>query len=476
MVFMRRDFFYYCSEPVLDVKIAFCQGFGKQVDVSYIVKHYNMSKSKVDNQFYSVEVGDSTFTVLKRYQNLKPIGSGAQGIVCAGSDSVLDRNVAIKKLSRPFQNQTHAKRAYRELVLMKCVNHKNIISLLNVFTPQKSLEDFQDVYLCMELMDANLCQVIQMELDHERMSYLLYQMLCGIKHLHSAGIIHRDLKPSNIVVKSDCTLKILDFGLARTAGTSFMMTPYVVTRYYRAPEVILGMGYKENVDIWSVGCIMGEMVRHKILFPGRDYIDQWNKVIEQLGTPAPEFMKKLQPTVRNYVENRPKYAGLTFPKLFPDCLFPADSEHNKLKASQARDLLCKMLIIDPAKRIQVDEALQHPYINVWYDPAEVEAARDLVQISMPPPAIYDKQLDEREHSIDEWKELIYKEVMNFEERTRNGVVKGQPSTSGAAVNSSGESLPSPSVNDISSMSTDQTLASDTDSSLETSAGPLGCCR
>uniref|UniRef100_A0A8C7W8B4 Stress-activated protein kinase JNK n=1 Tax=Oncorhynchus mykiss TaxID=8022 RepID=A0A8C7W8B4_ONCMY len=409
-----------------------------------------MSKCKVDNQFYSVEVGDSTFTVLKRYQNLKPIGSGAQGIVCAGYDAVLDRNVAIKKLSRPFQNQTHAKRAYRELVLMKCVNHKNIISLLNVFTPQKSLEDFQDVYLVMELMDANLCQVIQMELDHERMSYLLYQMLCGIKHLHSAGIIHRDLKPSNIVVKSDCTLKILDFGLARTAGTSFMMTPYVVTRYYRAPEVILGMGYKDN---GKTGLKM--------------YIDQWNKVIEQLGTPSPEFMKKLQPTVRNYVENRPKYAGLTFPKLFPDCLFPADSEHNKLKASQARDLLSKMLIIDPAKRIQVDEALQHPYINVWYDPAEVEA---------PPPAIYDKQLDEREHSIDEWKELIYKEVMNFEERTKNGVVKGQPSPSGAAVNSSGESLPSPSVNDISSMSTDQTLASDTDSSLETSAGHLGCCR
>uniref|UniRef100_A0A8C0KCL0 Stress-activated protein kinase JNK n=1 Tax=Canis lupus dingo TaxID=286419 RepID=A0A8C0KCL0_CANLU len=339
-----------------------------------------MSKSKVDNQFYSVEVGDSTFTVLKRYQNLKPIGSGAQGIVCAAYDAVLDRNVAIKKLSRPFQNQTHAKRAYRELVLMKCVNHKNIISLLNVFTPQKTLEEFQDVYLVMELMDANLCQVIQMELDHERMSYLLYQMLCGIKHLHSAGIIHRDLKPSNIVVKSDCTLKILDFGLARTAGTSFMMTPYVVTRYYRAPEVILGMGYKEN-------------------------------------------------------------------------------------ASQARDLLSKMLVIDPAKRISVDDALQHPYINVWYDPAEVEA---------PPPQIYDKQLDEREHTIEEWKELIYKEVMNSEEKTKNGVVKGQPSPS--AVNSSESLPPSSSVNDISSMSTDQTLASDTDSSLEASAGPLGCCR
>ncbi|XP_069835686.1 mitogen-activated protein kinase 8 isoform X3 [Dendropsophus ebraccatus] len=376
-----------------------------------------MSRGKRDSNFSVFEIGDSTFTVLKRYQSLKPIGSGAQGIVCAAYDTVLERHVAIKKLSRPFQNQTHAKRAYRELVLMKCVNHKNIIGLLNVFTPQKSLEEFQDLYIVMELMDANLCQVIQMELDHERMSYLLYQMLCGIKHLHSAGIIHRDLKPSNIVVKSDCTLKILDFGLARTAGTSFMMTPYVVTRYYRAPEVILGMGYKENVDIWSVGCILGEMIKGGVLFPGSDHIDQWNKVIEQLGTPCPEFMKKLQPTVRTYVENRPKYAGYSFEKLFPDVLFPADSEHNKLKASQARDLLSKMLVIDASKRISVDEALLHPYINVWYDSLEAEA---------PPPKIPDKQLDEREHTIEEWKELIYKEVLDWEDRARNGVIRGQP--------------------------------------------------
>uniref|UniRef100_A0A671PSB2 Stress-activated protein kinase JNK n=1 Tax=Sinocyclocheilus anshuiensis TaxID=1608454 RepID=A0A671PSB2_9TELE len=293
-----------------------------------------MNRNKREKEYYSIDVGDSTFTVLKRYQNLRPIGSGAQGIVCSAYDHVLERNVAIKKLSRPFQNQTHAKRAYRELVLMKCVNHKNIIGLLHVFTPQKTLEEFQDVYLVMELMDANLCQVIQMELDHERLSYLLYQMLCGIKHLHAAGIIHRDLKPSNIVVKSDCTLKILDFGLARTAATGLLMTPYVVTRYYRAPEVILGMGYQAN-------------------------------------------------------------------------------------ASQARDLLSKMLVIDASKRISVDEALQHPYINVWFDPSEVEA---------PPPAITDKQLDEREHTVEEWKELIYKEVLDWEERTKNGVIRGQPAS------------------------------------------------
>uniref|UniRef100_A0A8C0YRJ6 Stress-activated protein kinase JNK n=2 Tax=Cyprinus carpio TaxID=7962 RepID=A0A8C0YRJ6_CYPCA len=409
-----------------------------------------MNKNKREKEFYSVDVGDSTFTVLKRYQNLRPIGSGAQGIVCSAYDHNLERNVAIKKLSRPFQNQTHAKRAYRELVLMKCVNHKNIIGLLNVFTPQKTLEEFQDVYLVMELMDANLCQVIQMELDHERLSYLLYQMLCGTKHLHSAGIIHRDLKPSNIVVKSDCTLKILDFGLARTAATGLLMTPYVVTRYYRAPEVILGMGYQANVGTSYA------------------YIDQWNKVIEQLGTPSQEFMMKLNQSVRTYVENRPRYTGYSFEKLFPDVLFPADSEHNKLKASQARDLLSKMLVIDASKRISVDEALQHPYINVWYDPAEVEA---------PPPLIIDKQLDEREHTVEEWKELIFKEVLDWEERMKNGVIRGQPSPIGAAViNGSPQPSSSSSINDVSSMSTEPTMASDTDSSLEASAGPLSCCR
>lgn len=101
-------------------------------------------------------------------------------------------------------------------------------------------------------------------------------------------------------------------------------------------------------------------------------IDQWNKIIEQLGTPSREFMQRLQPTVRNYVENRPRYAGYSFERLFPDVIFPQDSqEHAGLRASMARDLLSKMLVIDPTQRITTSEALQHPYINVWYDEQEV---------------------------------------------------------------------------------------------------------
>lgn len=101
-------------------------------------------------------------------------------------------------------------------------------------------------------------------------------------------------------------------------------------------------------------------------------IDQWNKIIEQLGTPSREFMQRLQPTVRNYVENRPRYAGYSFDRLFPDVIFPQDStEHAGLRASMARDLLGKMLVVDPERRISVNEALMHPYINVWYDEGEV---------------------------------------------------------------------------------------------------------
>ncbi len=361
---------------------------------------------KSNEEFYDVQMKDVTFRVLKRYKNLKSIGSGAQGVVCAAYDELLKQNVAIKKLSKPFQNVTHAKRAYREFCIMRLVNHKNIIRLLNAFTPQRNINEFMDVYLVMELMDANLCQVIQMELDHERISYLLYQMLCGIKHLHSAGIIHRDLKPSNIVVKADCTLKILDFGLARTAGNTYTMTPYVVTRYYRSPEIILAMGYTENADIWSVGCIFGEILRGAVVFPGNDHIDQWNKIIEQLGTPSQEFMNRLQPTVKNYVENRPRHTGYPMDRLFPNLLFPVDSKQGQLTANMARDLLSKMLVIDPLYRISVDEALEHPYIHVWFDHSEVNA---------PAPGVYDQTIDEREHSIDEWKRLIFDEVTQYEQ-------------------------------------------------------------
>lgn len=374
------------------------------MEIGAPVPPYN--RDQLTKQYHVIEVGDTRFEVLRRYTDLKALGAGAQGVCCSARDILEDRGVAIKKLSRPFQNITHAKRAFRELKLMRLVNHVNIIGLLDVFTPQKTLEEFQDVYLVMELMDANLCQVIQMTLDHERISYLLYQMLCGIKHLHSAGIIHRDLKPSNIVVDRRCTLKILDFGLARSRRHNHSMTPYVVTRYYRSPEVVLGMRYGQNVDIWSVGCIMGEMVRGRVVFCGTDHIDQWNKITELLGTPTRDFTELLQSTVRDFVTSRPHREGIPFDRLFSDDYFPPDStQYEQLNSLNARDLLSKMLVIDPRHRSTVDEILQHPYIHLWYKEDEVNG---------PPPGTYDSSTEADELTVQQWKQLIYNEVKDYE--------------------------------------------------------------
>eukprot|EP00069_Balaena_mysticetus_P000560 bmy_14624T0 len=188
--------------------------------------------------FYRQEVTKTAWEVRAVYQDLQPVGSGAYGAVCSAVDSRTGAKVAIKKLYRPFQSELFAKRAYRELRLLKHMRHENVIGLLDVFTPNETLDDFTDFYLVMPFMGTDLGKLMKHEkLSEDRIQFLVYQMLKGLKYIHAAGIIHRDLKPGNLAVNEDCELKILDFGLARQADSE--MTGYVVTRWYRAPEVIL---------------------------------------------------------------------------------------------------------------------------------------------------------------------------------------------------------------------------------------------
>ena len=127
-------------------------------------------------------------------------------------------------------------------------------------------------------MGADLHNIVRVQqLTDDHVQFILYQLLRGLKYIHSAGIIHRDLKLANIAVNEDVELRILDFGLARTQTEE--MTGYVATRWYRAPEIMLSwMRYDQTVDMWSIGCILGEMITGKPLFPGKDYSE-----LEKMG-------------------------------------------------------------------------------------------------------------------------------------------------------------------------------------------------
>ncbi|GCB69205.1 hypothetical protein scyTo_0010519 [Scyliorhinus torazame] len=364
------------------------------------------------------DIENTVWEVRERYVNLSPIGSGAYGTVCSAMDRRTGNKVAIKKLYRPFQSEIFAKRAYRELKLLKHMKHENVIGLIDVFTPALTLDGFHDFYLVMPFMDADLNKVMG-RLSEDRIQYLLYQILRGIKYIHSTGIIHRmlpdrhfycpqvsllrvsannkisinllqDLKPGNLAINKDCGLKIIDFGLAR--HTDSEMTGYVVTRWYRAPEIILNWRhYAQSVDIWSVGCIFAEMITGKILFKGKDYLDQLAQIMKITGTPSSDFIQKLDSMeARNYIRTLPYIKKKDFTSLFSNA------------SPLAVDLLEKMLVLDADKRLSAAEALSHPYF---------EPFRDLEEETKPEP--FDDSLDQLKLSVDLWKRHAFQEVMNF---------------------------------------------------------------
>lgn len=232
---------------------------------------------KIKDKNYEVK-----FELDTRYKLLENIGNGAYGVVCSAIDTQNDSKVAIKKIPRTFDVVTTAKRTYRELKILKHFKHDNIISIKNILKPPADLEQFNDVYVVLDLMETDLHHIIhsQQPLTEEHARYFLYQILRGLKYIHSANVLHRDLKPSNLLVNEDCELKIGDFGMARGLSSSpseqkRVMTEYVATRWYRAPELMLSLNeYSEAIDMWSVGCIFAEMLGRKHLFPGTNYLNQ----------------------------------------------------------------------------------------------------------------------------------------------------------------------------------------------------------
>lgn len=303
------------------------------------------------------------FEVGPRYSNLKYIGEGAYGMVVSAYDNKTDTRVAIKKIS-PFEHQTYCQRTLREIKILTRFSHENIINIQDIIRAP-TIDMMKDVYIVQCLMETDLHKLLKTQtISNEHVCYFLYQILRGLKYIHSANVLHRDLKPSNLLLNTNCDLKICDFGLARIADpdhdhTGFL-TEYVATRWYRAPEIMLNSkGYNKSIDVWSVGCILAEMLNNKPLFPGKHYLDQLNHILNINGSPTEEDLQCIQnERARGYLINLPRKNKVPYDKLFTN----ADP--------LALDLLEKMLTFNPNIRITVEEALCHPYLKQYYDPED----------------------------------------------------------------------------------------------------------
>jgi serine/threonine protein kinase len=350
----------------------------------------------------------STFLLDERYQILDTLGSGAYGVVVSARDTRTGEVVAIKKIEKAFEHSTYTKRTLRELKIMRLLEHENVIRIKSIQLP-RSREEFDDIYVILELMETDLSSIIKspQPLSDEHCQFFLYQILRGLKYMHSAGILHRDLKPRNLLVNANCDLKICDFGLARPVigdmqVKTSQMTDYVATRWYRAPELLLTYKtYTSAMDVWSVGCIFGELLLRKPLLPGTDANQQLEIIFNLIGTPSAEDIQKIpHPRSREKVIRMPKKPAKEFASIFRDA--------NPL----AMDMLRRLLTFDPDKRITVEQALEHPYLEGLHFPDDEPVAS--------PVSLYDFEYERQILTMKDLKDLMYEEILwyHFSDKRR----------------------------------------------------------
>jgi mitogen-activated protein kinase 15 len=302
--------------------------------------------------------------------------------------------VAIKKIIDAFQNLIDAKRTYRELNYLLQIHHPCVVRLETIlhlnskgFSHEpsttrianppshqergsntdklfsKTFPQQKHVYAVFEFIDTDLARALQIchELQPIQRKYIAYRLLHGIAFLHRSGLVHRDIKPSNILLNSQLEIKICDFGMARLKlanepANEGVLTEYVASRWYRPPEALLGITTcDDSIDLWSVGCVIAELILKSPLFPGKSTLDQLELILKGIGMPSADTISKQASEQAQYV-----LRNFTFSKR---CKFRALQDTLSQCSAEEMDLIINLLKFDPADRITAEEALRHEYFN-----------------------------------------------------------------------------------------------------------------
>ncbi len=291
-----------------------------------------------------------------KYEVLGVVGEGAYGIVYKCINKETKEIVAIKKF-KESEDEIVQKTMKRELTMLKKVSNKNIVEFKEAYLHKKNL------FLVFEFVDRNLLEVLEQYpngLDPELIKYFVFQMIKACQYLHNKNIIHRDIKPENLLIDNKNNLKVCDFGFARDIelneynNNKEIMTDYVATRWYRAPELLITGGiYGPAVDYWAIGCIMGELVDGNPLFPGDNEIDQVDCIQKILGN-LPEYLIEMYYENPVYNQNELKMVDE------PEGL---ESRYGEKLSEDAIDFMKGLLELDYNKRLNKDNVFEHKYFK-----------------------------------------------------------------------------------------------------------------
>ncbi|KAI3463719.1 hypothetical protein Pfo_020382 [Paulownia fortunei] len=371
-----------------------------------------LKMSGLETRFFT-EYGEGS-----RYQIQEVIGSGISGVVCSAIDTHTGERVAIKKITDVFKPVSNATQILREIKLLRLLRHPDIVAIKHIMLPP-SRRNFHNIYLVFELVDSDLHHVIEAnnDLTPEHYQFFLYQLLRGLKYIHTANVFHRDLKPKNILANADCKLKICDFGIARVAfnnaPTAIYWTDYFGNRWYRSPELCgtFFSIYTPAIDIWSIGCIFAEMLTGKPLFPGKNVVHQLDLITDMLGTPQPESLARIRnEKARRYLSSMQKKGPIPFVQKF----------HNV--DLLALRLLERLLAFDPKDRPTAEEALSDPYFHGLANVNREPSSQPISQLEF--------EFERRKLTIDDVRELIYREILEYHPQMLWEYLHGGNHTSG----------------------------------------------